>query len=175
MKLLSVLLLLYSLLVAPRLVLSQELLTRLNELGLNNFATMLSTQDPDLVAEISVRIDVTVWAPSNAQVAETVVGPRIQVTKLPPDPEPSKRQVGEGPVDSPDTNYETIFTFLDNPEFINLGPRQPARFTKNQAAPLSTGADTTSRIEVVSGLGDSRYTIRGPYKFKNGVIYEVSE
>ena len=169
---------------APRLVLSQDLLTRLNELGLDGFATMMATQYPDLVAEIATRIDITAWAPSNDRVAERLARTRIvkrssggggSITKLKPDPEKRKRQVGESPTGFPDTNFETIYTFVDDPEFVNLGPRQPVRFTKNQAAPVGTGVDAISQIEVVSGLGDTQFTIRGPFKFLNGVIYEVSE
>lgn len=70
-------------------------------------------------------------------------------------------------------NFETIYTFLDDPGYINLGDCQEARFVKNYAAPADGGA-CVATIEVTTGLGIVQNTLRGPFRFQNGVIYEVT-
>jgi uncharacterized surface protein with fasciclin (FAS1) repeats len=171
-------------------VLSQDLLERLDALGLGGFSGMMAT-DPTFVQTIGERNDITVWAPSNA-----VVEARLAATtkrqqnvthgadisaqvdhERPPEDEgmPGKRQVDEEPVGYPDTNFHTIITFLDDPNYVNLGPGEQARFVRNFGAPSDGGVDSTPHIEVVTGLGNTQTSIRGPFKFTNGVIYEVNE
>ncbi|KAF8417481.1 hypothetical protein EV426DRAFT_721160 [Tirmania nivea] len=172
-------------------VFSQGLQSRLNELGLDGFSQLMATYNPTLLEEIGKRDDITVWAPGNALVDtllatvrkrdEKNLNSRIagNIDHKPGPPkkggDPSKRQVGQGPPGYPDSNFETIITFLNDTDLVNLGPDQQARFTKNYAAPLDGGSTSASTIEVVTGLGNTQNTLRGPFKFTNGVIYEVNE
>ena len=170
-------------------VFTQDLVARLNELGLNGFANMLTVYNPTLVATIGERNDITVWAPGNALVATLLAAAKkrddesngvrtsAQVDAQPSPPQdviPSKRQVNQSP-GYPDTNFQTIITFLQNPQYVNLGPNQPARFTKNYGVALDGGSGTSPSIDVTTGLGDNQFTLRGPFKFANGVIYETNQ
>jgi len=152
---------------------------------------MLAVYNPTLVEDIGKRNDITVWAPGNALVTALLAkrqegndtdanGARTsaQVDAQPSPPQnviPSKRQVRQGPPGYPDTNFQTIITFLQDPQYVNLGPNQPARFTKNYGVPLDEGSATPPSIDVVTGLGDTQFTLRGPFKFTNGVIYEINQ
>ena len=172
------------------LVFSQGLQSRLNELGLDGFSEMLAVYNPALLQEIGNHIDITVWAPGNALVTARLAAARrrdaastngagtsAQISHSAPPPAPSKpgKKTSKRGPNYPDTNFETIITFLNDTDFVNLGPGVPARFTKNYATPLDGGSTSASTIEVVSGLGNSQSTLRGPFKFNNGVIYEVTE
>lgn len=167
-------------------VFSQGLQSRLNELGLDGFSQMLAVYNPALLQQINERNDITVWAPGNAFVAARLAAVRkrattngattsaqITASAPPPDP-PGQARRKRGP-SYPGTNFETIITFLNDTDFVNLGPGVPARFTKNYATPLDGGSTSASTNEVVSGLGNTQSTLRGPFKFENGVIYEVTE
>lgn len=166
-------------------VFSQDLQARLNELGLYGFAQSMAGDSPELLALIGRRNDITVWAPGNDVLARlSGVKKRshfsrnsAQVDHSPEPPTnllPSKRQLRPD-LGYPDTNFQTIFTFLTDPAFVNLGPNQPARFTKNYGVALDGGATTAPSVEIVTGLGNTQFTVRGPFKFANGVIYEVND
>lgn len=152
---------------------------------------MLVANNPDLVQRISHSQDVTVWAPGNAKVAAWLAANRkrdsnsaggpSQTTKTRPEPQDAKypsdrkRQAGEGPPGYPDSNFETVYTFLNDSQYVNLGPDQVLRYVKNYGAPPDGGATSASPQELTSGLGAVHSTLRGPYKFRNGVIYEVND
>lgn len=170
-------------------VFSQDLQARLTEVGLSGFAEMLAVYNPALLAEVGRRNDITVWAPGDKLVATLLAtinkrddrdmgsATSRQLDHKPEPPstpgDPSKRQVQ--PPSFPDTNFETIITFLNDSDFVNLGPNQQARFTKNYGVSLDGGITSAPSIDVVSGLGDTQSTIRGPFKFSNGVIYEIND
>jgi len=184
-------------------VFAQELLPRLNELGLDGFARMLAVDNPALLAELCNRNDITVWAPGNDRVAARLAAVKRQNRQgsgtAPnvsyPAPTPNRKLPGQKkkreaipapahqlpprqhrrPPGYPDTNFEVILTALNDSYGMNLGPDQRTPFTKNFASPLDGGSTTASIIEVVSGLGDTQYTLRGPFTFVGGVIFEVSE
>lgn len=149
----------------------------------------MNDSNPELLAGISKRDDITVWAPGDAAVASLLAavkkrGPEdgakvsAQVDHKPSPATnglPVKRQVREGPEGYPGSNFATILTYLTDPHYVNLGPDEGARFTRNYAAPQNESDSDLASIEVVTGLGTIRHTIRGPYKFTNGIIYEVNE
>lgn len=173
--------------IAP--VFAQELLPRLRELGLGGFAQLLALDNPPFLADLCNRNDVTIWAPGNDSVA-ALLATRVKrdqgsdtarqgsaPTPTPNNPAPGldKRQHRPRPPVYPDTLFEVILTFLNDSNGMNLGNDQRTPFTKNFASPLDGSSTSASIIEVVSGLGDTQNTLRGPFSFANGVIYEVSE
>lgn len=169
-------------------VFSQDLQARLREVGLSGFAEMLAVYNPSLLAEVGRRDDITVWAPGDHLVASLLAtinkrdandmgsATSRQLDHKPEPPktagDPSKRQVQ--PPRFPNTNFETIHTFLNDSDFVNLGPEQGARFTKSYGVSLDGGVTSAPSIDVLSGLGDTQSTLRGPFKFSNGVIYEIN-
>lgn len=180
-----------------------DVLRVLYELGLTKYADLLAEQDPDLVKTIGKRNDITIWAPGNdavvnspyfnsklhkrqrtSQVLKTSVstdyGKGTGKTNL------SKREESElvkrtyndpdrFSRNAPNSNFVKIFTFLTDPDLVNLGPTQELRLVRNYASAPDGRVDSPAVVEVTSGLGKVESTIRGPFKFKNGVIYEVSE
>lgn len=200
MRLLN-LLTLSALFLSPVFSQQSSLLNRLNELGLSGYAIMLAKFNPELVAEIGARRDITVYAPGNRAVAKFLLlnklglnkRVRIKITpraatslsaahsKPPPDVFKSinigisRRQVNRGPAGFPDSNFQTIITFHRDPDFTNLGPDQPVRFVSNLAAPPNQNPNSVAQTQIVTGSGNTQATLRGPFKFKNGVIYEVTE
>lgn len=170
----------WPLLISPAFSQSQEILSRLNQLGLDRFARMLFSDNPELLDRISKRNDITIWAPRNAAVASLVplrkrgeyedrLAAAISHTR--PDP-PYKRQ---GSPIYPATNFETIYTFLLDPDYVCLGTDNPARFTKNYASSFNQSSTSPPTVDVVTGMGNTQSTLRGPFKFANGVIYEVNK
>ncbi|KAF8536876.1 hypothetical protein BDD12DRAFT_888887 [Trichophaea hybrida] len=173
--------------------LGQGVIEVLNANGLNAFAAELSTY-PDLIAQILGRNDVTVFAPTNAAIEglpptktyknhtlsrrqttdpNAEASTSAQLGKQPPKPDTvtKKRQIS-GAVDLPISNYMTIYSFLENPQFVNLGVNQPARFISNEAArPDGQGL---AFLEVVTGNGDVVSQVQGPFKFNRGIIYGVN-
>lgn len=184
---------------SPVLSQSVDLRTRFRELNLDAFAEHLSANSPYIYELVAKRNDVTVWAPGNAAVkrfldqfpnrklARRDVRNSSDAGQFTVDPTPPtdfilpgrKRQVDVNPTPGgffSDSNFEKLFTLLNDPEYVNLGRGdQVARFTRNYASPTDGGVNSLAPIEIVSGLGDTRMTLRGPYKFENGIIYEVTE
>ena len=174
-------------------VFSQDLQSLFDELSLSGYGQFFAEDNPALFAEINVRNDITIYAVADAAVDahRAAVKKRAgnkqgsstpyQTDHKPPKPNKgipprkNKRQTGQVQTFYPTSNFETILTYLDDPEFVNLGIGQFALCAKNYAAPLDGGSTRTAIIEFVTGLGDIRHTVRGPFKFKNGVIYEINE
>ncbi|KAF8244535.1 hypothetical protein K440DRAFT_558713 [Wilcoxina mikolae CBS 423.85] len=169
--------------------LGQGVIEVLNANGLNAFAAELSTY-PDLIAQILGRNDVTVFAPTNTAIQglpptqtnknhtisrrqtdpNAEASTSAQLGKQPPKPD-QKRQIS-GTVDLPISNYMTIYSFLENPQFVNLGVDQPARFISNEAA--RTDGQGLAFLEVVTGNGNVVSQVEGPFKFNRGIIYGVN-
>lgn len=174
-------------------VLAQDLTARLGQLGLGAFAQLMRDSHPDLVAEIGTRGDVTVWAPGDSQVAAYLASIKKRTTGdkvssqcshndknkgsagIPSFPKVKRQLAGNQPFEM-DTNFLPIYTFLLNSENVNLGEGQEARYVTNFASPSDLSSqDNTATIEIATGMADKQFTLRGPFKFSNGVIYEVNE
>jgi hypothetical protein len=153
----------------------QDIISRCRELGYNGYANLLE-QQPDLLASYKARADSTVWVVSDAVVAAalgnntnqkravSVAQLASQSSHLAPTPY-TKRQMQLA-----SSNAETMFIYLDDPQYVNLGPGQPGRMVKS-----FTGTDSQSEAtyQIASGLGSVISQTRGPFKFDRGVIYEV--
>jgi hypothetical protein len=160
---------------ALALVHSQDLIPRCRELGYHEYAAQLE-QHPDLVASYYARSDSIVWVVSdtvvvaalgnntNSKRALTVAQLASQSSHLAPTPYKKRQQ------QLALSNAETMFMFLDDPVYVNLGPGQPARFVKSFAG---TDSQSQANYQIASGLGSVISQTKGPFKFDRGVIYEV--
>ena len=155
----------------------QDLISILNSRGFELFAADLQ-RFPDLLARVYAWNDVIVFAPGNEVVAARNAaegGAKLHKRAdaqtnafLMAQPEKkTKRQA----FDLPDSNFQTLQTFLVDPVFVNLGPQVPQRIVRNEAAPV--GGSLESAIEIRTGLGDIVNTVNGSFKYDQGIIYGI--
>lgn len=170
------------LLSSSRFVSGQGLIDTLNSGGFELFAADLQ-RFPALLTRLD-RNDVTVWAPTNEavvahnaatgnatlrkrEVNQVNLGYQLSHTGPPPPNLRRKRQAAL----LPDSNFVTLTTFLEDSAFVNLGPQQPGRCVRNEAAPVAGSLE--SLIEVRTGLGDIANVVNGSFKYDKGIIYGV--
>jgi hypothetical protein len=157
----------------------QGLIDVLNANGFTEFATDLQLH-PELLAKLTGRNDLTVWAPINDAVnpvnstlrrRQTAAEYSVHVshTGQPPQTEPITRK-RQGRI--PNSNFLTLRTFLEDPEFVNLGNNQPVRVVQSYATPPPFSSLAT--LEIVSGTGDPVEQVSGPFKYNDGLIYGVN-
>ena len=168
---------------AASVLAQDDVVSRCRSLGFTEFANQLELA-PQLVAGINRRSDSTVWAVPNAMVLRqlgnsTSVRKRATPSEMssqanhnPPTPAAGLRRKKRQQGQLAPSNPLTLYTFLEDPAFVNLGPQQPGRLVSS-----FTGASNPAEasLTVASGLGRSTRQISGPFKFDKGVIYEVEE
>lgn len=152
--------------------------------GFTSYATGLQS-NPELLALLENRNDITIWAPINSAITSSSWVPRQSkgiyrrqsassysstISHSPPSPNTGsipKREASNTP-----SNFLRLYTFLNDPEYVNLGEDQPLRHVSNFAAPLP--GQSVSRISVRSGGGNTVSQVSGPFKYDGGIIYGVS-
>ncbi|KAF8249490.1 hypothetical protein K440DRAFT_620854 [Wilcoxina mikolae CBS 423.85] len=155
---------------------AHDVITRCHDLGFKAYALQLSLR-PDLLKRINSRGDTAIWAAPDAAV-QALFGNN---TKL------QKRQSSAATLSSTATakapppnakrheitaSYgETLYTYLDDPTFVNLGRGQPGRVVSKYLGNSSSLSDAT--FEILSGMGAVTKQISGPFAFDKGVIFGV--
>jgi len=168
-----------------------DLIDALVKHGFTKFAKDLQLY-PDLMKKFEGRNDVTVWAPVNEAVTpvkkhkdlskghskvrrglllrrqtNSEYSAQISHSGPPPGSRPAKR----GHSEMSPSNFVTLRSFLENPEFVNLGPHQPGRFVSSyQASPDSD----EPFVQVSAGGGETTDQVSGPFKYDYGLIYGVN-
>lgn len=177
-----------------------DLLSVLRANELTGFATFLTQEGSGLLTQLNNREenDVTLFAPpgdapnpagisrrqvitqNQALLASLACSPprggrRPSAQSVPPPPpanetELQRRQLPpQGDIDP--TNYELRETFLDSPDYVNLGPNQPLNWVSNYFAPDNgTGI---AQIQFTSGNNTLVRTTGGPLKYNKGIIYII--
>jgi hypothetical protein len=163
-------LLLSSLLAIANAQKENDVVSRCREVGFHKFAEALE-DNPAFVASINARSDTTVWAVPDEVIEQqfgnnTKLHKRQSTTALagqavhkPPGPAARKRASG--------TNAETLYQYLEDPAFVNLGPGQPGRLVQTYV-----GTDSAS-FQIASGGGATTAQLNGPFVFDKGVIIGV--
>lgn len=175
MNLKSILLL--SAALAASVLAQDDVVSRCRKLGYTEFAKQLELY-PQLLNSIKKRSDTVVWAVPNAMVLRKFGNGTIhkrsaadassQASHQPPTPYRRKRQLSRLPA----SNAETLFTFLEDPTFVNLGPGQPGRLVSSY---VGTSSPAEASVKIASGLGQSNQQTGGPFKFDKGIIYIVDK
>ena len=165
---------------AASVLAQDDVVSRCRALGFTEFANQLELA-PQLVARINSRSDSTVWAVPNDKVLlqlgnsssihkrATPSEMSSQANHNPPTPAAGlrrrrKRQQGQ----LTPSNPLTLYTYLEDPAFVNLGAQQPGRLVSRFAGSSSAAE---ANLVVASGPGRSTRQISGPFKFDKGVIY----
>lgn len=154
---------------------AQDVISRCRHLGFNAYADQLELY-PEIVKRINKRGDTAIWAVSDHEVwakfgNNTKIHKRAAsdmansaTAKAPP---PTKKRHQNA------ANYaETLYSYLEDPAFVNLGAGQPGRLVSKYAGSLKSHHEAT--FHVSSGLGAVTKQISGPFEFDKGVIFEVA-
>jgi hypothetical protein len=154
-----------------------DIISRCRDLGFNEFAEALEN-NPDFVARINERSDTTVHVVSDKVIHHrfgnhTKLHKRQDSTALsaqaahePPGPAAKKRQSLTA------SNARTLYQYLENPAFVNLGKNQPGRLVQSF---VGSNSPDEATLQFASGLGATTGQLSGPFKFDKGVILEVGE
>jgi len=162
---------------AASVLAQDDVVSRCRTLGFTEFANELELY-PQLVDSINERSDTTVWAVPNAMVLRKFGNSTIHkrsaadisshANHQPPTPYRRKRQLSRLPA----SNAETLFTYLEDPAFVNLGPGQPGRLVSSY---VGSSSPAEAKVKLASGLGRSNRQTSGPFKFDKGIIYGVDD
>ncbi|KAF8248965.1 hypothetical protein K440DRAFT_582783 [Wilcoxina mikolae CBS 423.85] len=144
--------------------------------GLGNYADLLEFRAPLTLAKLIGRNDITIFAPSNSVTPPAnatlrrrdAIGEAIASQQMTDDspPPPKKRQA-----QLPDSNFQVRRTFLNDPNFVNIGGEN-LNIVTNYASPTTPG-DVSADIEITTGFGNMVNATGEPIKFNAGIIYVV--
>jgi hypothetical protein len=155
---------------------AHDVISRCREVGFHAFADQLELHT-ELVNRINKRGDTAIWAVPDEEVwatfgnntkirkrqsASTFSG---QATAKKPPPNQKRNLI--------DATYgETLYTYLEDPAFVNLGKGQPSHLVSKYAGSSSSLEEATFQIS--SGLGKVTSQTCGPFSFDKGVIFGVT-
>ncbi|KAF8533138.1 hypothetical protein BDD12DRAFT_948680 [Trichophaea hybrida] len=155
---------------------AHDVISRCREVGFHAFADQLELHT-ELVNRINKRGDTAIWAVPDEEVW-TTFGNNTKIRKRQSASTFSAQSTFKKPPPNEKRNLidatygETLYTYLEDPAFVNLGKGQPGRLVSKYAGSSSSLEEATFQIS--SGLGKVTSQTCGPFLFDKGVIFGVT-